>query len=494
LLKSVADARNAYIHVILNRSQESVDNFLSEHAHRPLNPDERQRVLQLMELERNTQLMYTSCGWFFDDISGIETTQIIAYACRVIELASTLFTHKPATALPPFPPFLEDEFVARLSAAKSNVQDMVDGGVIYAKLIKTMQIGLEQVAAHYAISSVFAEGTSESANSSHHLYCYRIDDQDRTNHRYGAGQVILGRARVTSLFTEVTDVFSYAVLHFGDQNLTAAVKVFNEADTIKLEALKKAIESAVSAADLPEVVRVIDGYFGESAYSLTSLFRDEQLRILNRILQPALEQMETSLADIYHDHASLLHFLSRAGLPKPAPLSIAAQFAVNTGLRRSMEQEPIDAGKIRNLLELARTDMVVLDTDKLGYLADQRMKHAMVRLQHDPGNITALEYALSLARTLHALPFGLNLWQAQNIWYDLHLQGSALLAAASPAALSNWEQRFPELGRQLSINVDHIAPEAGLEDILPHSPAKAGDSNRRDRRATDRPAKKIGLR
>ena len=123
LLKSVADARNAYIHVILNRSQESVDNFLSEHARSPLSADERQRVLQLMELERNTQLMYTSCGWFFDDISGIETTQIIAYACRVIELASTLFTHKPATALPPLSA-LPRRRIRRhaLSAAKSNVQ------------------------------------------------------------------------------------------------------------------------------------------------------------------------------------------------------------------------------------------------------------------------------------------------------------------------------------------------------------------------------------
>ena len=54
-------------------------------------PAERERALQLMELERHAQLMYTSCGWFFDEISGIETIQIIAYACRVIELATILF-------------------------------------------------------------------------------------------------------------------------------------------------------------------------------------------------------------------------------------------------------------------------------------------------------------------------------------------------------------------------------------------------------------------
>ena len=487
LLRDVEEARNDYISVMLDRSPEAVEAFLRRHAKRPLPAVERERVLQLMELERHAQLMYTSCGWFFDDISGIETIQIIGYGCRVVELALVLFEGRPTAnkELPPFAASLEDEFVARLALAKSNVPEMADGAVIYAKFIKTMQIGLEQVAAHYAISSVFAEGTAGA--HSHELYCYQIDDDDRRTYRYGAGQVILGRARVTSKFTGSTSVFSYAVLHFGDQNLTAAVKSFAAADAPTLDFLKRAIDRAVAAADLPEVVRVIDGYFDESAYSLTSLFRDEQRRILNRILLPTLDEMESSLADIYRDHASLLHFLSRSGLPKPAPLIIAAQFAVNTALRHALEQDPIDAARILEFLEMARIDMVVLDTDKLGYLSDQRMKQAMVRLQHDPASIPALEYAVTLARALHVLPFALNLWQAQNIWYDLHLQGGSLLAAAGPAALTAWQQLFPELGTQLSINVDRLAPEAGIEDRIPRSPGSSGDSTRRDRRHSDRP-------
>jgi alpha-amylase/alpha-mannosidase (GH57 family) len=495
LLTHVDEARNDYIRVVLDRSHETVDTFLARHAKRPLQADERERVLQIMELERHAQLMYTSCGWFFDDISGIETTQIIGYACRVIELAQLLFKGNASGALAPLPSSLpplasslEDDFVARLSQAKSNDPEMVDGAVIYAKFIKTMQVGLEQVAAHYAISSVFAEGGVDAATNVHELYCYRIEDDERRSYRYGSGQVILGRARVTSLFTEATSTFSYAVLHFGDQNLTAAVKAFSATDTPRLEILRQATERAVTAADLPEVVRIIDGYFDESAYSLTSLFRDEQRRILNRILLPTLDEMESSLADIYRDHASLLHFLSRSGLPKPAPLIIAAQFAVNTALRHSLEQDPLDAARILELLEMARVDMVVLDTDKLSYLSDQRMKHAMVRLQSDPANIASLEYAVSLARTLHMLPFGLNLWQAQNIWYDLHLQGGSLLASAGLAALANWQQLFPELGRQLSINVSRLAPEIGMEDRLPRANAPAAkETKRRDRRLSDRP-------
>jgi alpha-amylase/alpha-mannosidase (GH57 family) len=479
--KDAEEARNGYISVILDRSKEAVDTFFEAHATHPLEPAEREQALQLLELERHAQLMYTSCGWFFDEISGIETIQIIAYACRVIELATTLFSPAVAgsslaestgTDTPLDDISLEDGFIARLSLAHSNVPDLEDGAVIYTRLVKTFQVGLEQVLAHYAISSVFA-GTPLDANTpDHELYCYCIETLERRTHRYGAGQITLGRSRISSQLTDTADTFAYAVLHFGDQNLTAAVKRYTPADETALNWLKHAIDRAVAAADLPEVVRLIDGYFGESAYSLTSLFNDEQRRILHRILMPTLDEVEFAMTDIHREHASLMHFLSRAGLPKPAPLAIAAQLAINSGMRRALEHEPIDAEGILELLETSRTNMVVLETDKLGFLADQRMKHAMVRLQKDPADVAALNYALSLARTLHALPFGLNLWQAQNIWYDLHLQGDAVFAmsgrpaSARKAARDHWRQLFPELGRQLSINVDHLALESSAAESL----------------------------
>jgi alpha-amylase/alpha-mannosidase (GH57 family) len=486
LLTDAGVARNDYIRVILDRSKESVDRFLSAHTTGPLSAEDRERALKLMELERHAQLMYTSCGWFFDEISGIETVQIIAYACRVIELASQLFTTGEDGSS------LEAGFIARLSKAKSNVPELEDGGVIYTRLIEPLRVGLEQVAAHYAISSVFSGSSLQDASStSHELYCYCIENLDRRTHHYGVGLITVGRARIDATLTGSTGAFAYAVLHFGDQNLTAAVKQFTEKDASALTWLNTAIERAVSAADLPEVVRLIDGYFGESAYSLTSLFTDEQRRILHRILQPTLDEVEFSMAAIHREHASLLQFLSRAGLPKPAPLTIAAQIAVNSGLRRSLEHEPIDAERILDLIETARIDMVVLETDKLGFLADQRMKHAMVRLQQDPADAAALNYALSLARTLHALPFGLNLWQAQNLWYELHLQGEALFTAYAAgydrrkpqtntqANLEQWRLHFPELGRQLSFNVARLVPEAIAADLWVPPPPEPRRYNRR---------------
>ena len=92
--------------------------------------------------------MYASCGWFFDDISGIETVQVMAYAARALRLAADIFGLNCA--------LLEWQFVERLRQAKCNSPQWEDGGDIYKRLVKPMEVNLEQVAAHYAISSVLA--------------------------------------------------------------------------------------------------------------------------------------------------------------------------------------------------------------------------------------------------------------------------------------------------------------------------------------------------
>ena len=87
LFKDVWEARDGYIEVVLDHSPQTVERFLRRHQTHALTVPERVRALELMEMQRHAQLMYTSCGWFFDDISGIETVQIIAYAARVLQLA-----------------------------------------------------------------------------------------------------------------------------------------------------------------------------------------------------------------------------------------------------------------------------------------------------------------------------------------------------------------------------------------------------------------------
>jgi hypothetical protein len=147
-----------------------------------------------------------------------------------------------------------------------------------------------------------------------------------------------------------------------------------------------------------------------------------------------------------------LHYLSQAGLPKPPALTLAAGFAVNAGLRRALESDPVDQAQLRSFLALAKADQVPLETPTLSYIADQRMKRAMVELQMSSGSVEMLDRALALGRTLVELPFDLNLWQAQNIWYEILRTSSYALTALTADERPKWEKNFRELGSCLSID------------------------------------------
>jgi alpha-amylase/alpha-mannosidase (GH57 family) len=511
LLTDLWASRDAYIQVVLDRSPEMVEKFLKRHATRDLTEEERIRVLELMELERHAQLMYTSCGWFFDEISGIETVQIIAYAGRVIQLATQLFGAEAR--------HLEAEFLRILAQAKPNALDLKDGAEVYTRYVTGMKIGLEQVGAHYAISSVFRNYPEDGE-----LFCFDVHRDGHEVFTSGRGKVALGRARIRSRITEETEVICYAVLHLGDQNLSAAVKWYTAADAAAFNAFSADIRSAIRVANLPEVIRLIDRFFAPpydrrakprtapshialdptqpeppqspdapganpgpiahtlatpgapsqaasslevgsrapTSYSLTSLFADEQHRILRTILNQTVGEMEDSLRKIYEDHASLLHFLTETGMNPPPALALAASFAINASLRRAIEAEPFDDEAVTDLLARAANDHVALDTQILSFAAGQRMKRAMVKLEAaaaEAGSVNALNMlheALAVADVMRSMPFEVVIWQAQNIWNDL-------LRRIDDGYLSReWKDDFKRLGRAMNIAVDELVIEEGV--------------------------------
>jgi len=441
LFRDVWAARDGYIDVLLDRSPDSIERFFRQHALRELSAEERVRALELMEMQRHAQLMYTSCGWFFDDISGIETIQVIAYAARVLQLAAWLFNDES----------LEPAFLAHLEQAHSNVPSAGNGAKIYKRCVAAMEVGLEQVAAHYAISSVFSSFPENTD-----LFCFNLQRISYEIAASGSGRLAVGRVHVASLITGHQQSFSFAVLHFGDQNITAAVRPYNDTDAGAFEAFAAQVIAQVQRANFPEVIRLLDQHYGSVNYSLTSLFSDEQRRIVQLILNSTLWDIENSLTTIYQDHASLLHYLSQSGLPKPPALTLAAGFAINAGLRRVLESDPLDPAQVRSYLALAKADQVQLDTTNLSYIVDQRMKRAMVELVTSGGSPEMMDRALTLARTVTELPFELNLWQAQNIWYEILRSSNGSLSAMSSEDRARWDKSFNELGECLTFDTQEI--------------------------------------
>ncbi len=216
LFKDLWAARNDYIQVILDR-QGNADSFFDEHQAHPLSPAERITALELMELQRHTQLMYTSCGWFFDEISGIETVQVIAYAGRVLQLAAKLFGQPGAE--------LEPKFLAILEAATSNIPELKNGAEVYRRFVTGMKIGLEQVGAHYAISSIFRPYPEDGE-----MFCYNVHRGTHDIYSSGRGRIAIGSARILSRITEEMEEICFSVLHLGDQNISAAVRRYDSSD------------------------------------------------------------------------------------------------------------------------------------------------------------------------------------------------------------------------------------------------------------------------
>ena len=230
-LKDAWQARNDYIHVVLDRSIEVREAFLKRHRKRELTASEQVEVWKLLELQRHAMLMYTSCGWFFDELSGIETVKVIEYAGRVVQLAEELFGGERREFLyagrgyrnseDPLEELLETRFTQKLALAKSNIPEYRDGAHIYERLVKPTIVNLHKVGAHYAISSVFNSYPGRNSN----LLLHR-SPKGFANSRRGQTQARNRSGEFTSEITLETGELAFGVLHFGDHNLHGGVRAF----------------------------------------------------------------------------------------------------------------------------------------------------------------------------------------------------------------------------------------------------------------------------
>jgi alpha-amylase/alpha-mannosidase (GH57 family) len=399
LLKNPWDARDEYIRVILNRSDASVEAFFSNHATHPLSPEEQVTALKLLEMQRQAMLMYTSCGWFFDELSGLETVQVIHYAGRAVELAKEFLGAE-----------IESQFLEHLRQAKSNLPEHGDGAQIYEKWVKPAAVNIEKLAGHYAISSLF-ENYSEKTR----IYCYGVDREQYSLEAEGKLRLATGRARFSSEITRESATMSFGVLHLGDHNVTGGVRHSDEPH--RYEELKARLIDCFSKADTAAVIRILDEQFSEHSYSLSSLFRDEQRKIVGLILNDSLTSAAAAYRSIYENQAPLIRFLNSLNIPVPAAFKAAADVAINSQLRQLFERPDLDADNIQSFLKEAATSRVPLDSTTLEFTIRKRLEEQAARFAERPDdmeNVQRFRKQLELAQTL---PFPVTLWEVQNISY-----------------------------------------------------------------------------
>jgi len=438
VLKNPWEAREGYIELLLDRTVENIETFLARHGKKELTKEEKSTVLKLLEMQRHTMLMYTSCGWFFDEISGIETTQVMQYAARAIQLSEQALSVS-----------VEKDYVGRLSRASSNIPELEQGAKIYDMFVRPAALDLLRVGAHYAISSLFEEYPETIP-----IFCYTADSEVYDRMEAGKMRLAVGKTRIQSEMTWDEEQISFAVLHLGDHNLNGGVRKFmgDEAFSLMLGEIKEAFKKG----DIPETIRLMDKHFGMNNYSLWHLFKDEQRKVLQEILRSTFEGIEVSLRKIYEENYTIMSFLKSLRMPLPKPLAIAAEYTVNVNLRKIFEEENPITEKLQSLIHETKQWSFDVDKSTLGFVATSWINAHMGRLIKEPENSSFFEKMETMMRLLASLSATPDLSGAQNHFFSMQKQLYGSMkgrAEAGDEAAKKWIEALHRLGALLYVKV-----------------------------------------
>ena len=335
VLRDLWAARNAYIDVVLDRSPEMMYRFLAAHQVGELDLERRTDALHLLEMQRHSLLMFTSCGWFFEEISRPEGTQILRYAARAIELAGIVSGID-----------LEPEFVTRLAAAPTNDPGYENGADLYYQAVKTAKVTWGQVAAHYAIASLF-----NAYPEKHRVYCYDADRLDYQIQRFGTLTLAIGQVRLTSEISRESQHLVFGALHLGGLDFHCCIQPFR--DRLAYSHLKDQLFSRLTAASTAQVILQMSQLFDGETFALNDLFAEEEYRIVQQLSRDTLTELDRLYTQVYRDNYSLIAAYRRADREVPQELQVAAEVALRYRFNRAVaDLSRSDAKRISALDEL----------------------------------------------------------------------------------------------------------------------------------------------
>jgi alpha-amylase/alpha-mannosidase (GH57 family) len=431
LLRDPWAARDDYIDLILDRSEQRIEQFVAAHAQEGSNVV---ALFELLESQRNAMLMYTSCGWFFNDVAGIETVQVLEYASRAIQLAEKVSGTE-----------LDGPFAERLEGARSNLPDRGTARHIYEQDVIPSRLDLERVAAHYAVLSLFDPFDDDSR-----VYCHEIHRHELQIHKGGRARLATGSLTVHSIVTQERASFEFAALHLGETELTGGVRPMRTGSDF--EEVRMALSRAMEPGGLPAVIRLLDTHFGVMPISLRALFRDEQRRIMHQLILATLEEAESAFRQIHERYDPLMRFHARLGIPIPKVLQTAAEFDLNQQIRRLLRDDPPAVAELDARLREARVENVTLDEMTLMAFRDA-IERASSRFRDRPEDLERLDALETLVGTVRRAQLPVDLRRAQNRYYRMRstVRPAIEASAGNGQSIRAWLELFDSLGESLAM-------------------------------------------
>ncbi len=307
-------ARDDYIRVLLHPSREYCHALLSEHGRGELTDEERVRALSLLEMQHQLMLQYTSCGWFFDDIGGLESRQVLRYSARAIDLWTELGGEPPASA------FLEE-----LTQAKSNLAQVGNGTELFRGIVTSDTVDPRQILVHALLRTDEGQRVRGGAGE----WNWEVSTRERQE-REGC-LLHTGRVAVQLSQTQRTFFGAVAVLEKGDLDLQAHVALnMSEED---FGAAGRRLGGAFAEA---REAAVLEDEFNDLKFNSESLLRGGGRELLAPLIERSYENFQRSLSRLHHDHQYLLAGVERLGLDEENLLSELARISLDAALSESL--------------------------------------------------------------------------------------------------------------------------------------------------------------
>ena len=333
------EARNGYIEVILNRSSTNLNQFFDRYGLKDLDEEGRIKGLKLLEIQRHALKMYTSCGWFFADLAGLETILILQHAARAIQLAEELTGQE-----------MEGKFLERLSGAKSNLPEMGKGNQIYQTLVKPKSITLDKVVNHFAIFSLSTEREQEEK-----IFSYRVEKIRYERMERGSHLLVLGQVRVTSEMIPEPKEFIFGMI-------SSTQDIFRTWVSEKLLNFDTLMEKGHASLEKgeEEISKTLTALLGNRMLTVRDVIKEEKQAIFQKLIQRELKEHPQSYAGLYDKTKKTIEALAKEGLEIRLPVEITA----SDHLLQEFENLRRD---FKGVIRKGEIDRIFKETKEYGY-------------------------------------------------------------------------------------------------------------------------------
>jgi len=434
------DVRNKYIDVILNRDEMNVKKFHQANFKQDLSDEDKVRATELLEIQRQALLMYTSCGWFFSEISGIETVQIMKYAARAMQLA-VKFTDKN----------LEEKFLEILAQAKSNIPEHGTGKDIFERFVRPSIVTPKQIASLWALSSLYQDFEDEES-----VYCYTIKKHDYKKVQKGSSTFVVGNIEIQSKITLQKSNLIFALMQYSGGDFHCAIKEYSD----EYSKLKTNLIKLFLINPLTEIIRAMDENFGKEYFTLKDIFIEERRKILQILLKSKLEKFSQIYQNMYDEGKGSIYHLQGLGLKIPDEFKISAGYTlsrkfndivVHSGgfIEDDLIQQAIDVN-----YEAKKID-IQLDKTLSNTIFGRKIQQNINRLVHS-FEIQQADAILDIFDTVEKLDLQVDIAEAQNIYFAkiYHRIGDILKAGIKRNTDKKFIEMLLQIGEKLNINTE----------------------------------------